>query len=71
MVEVGYPYDALLFASVSSIVFIYTMLYYYFNGSSSGMFVYIIYAVGMLFSMVFGLFLTQMQDREGEGKSPF
>ena len=71
MVEVGYPYDALLFASVSSIVFIYTMLYYYYNSSSSGMFVYIIYAVGMLFSMVFGLFLTQMQDREGEGKSPF
>jgi uncharacterized membrane protein YccC len=69
--EVGYPYDALLFASISAIIFLYTMLYYYYNSSLTGMFVYIIYAVGMLFSIVFGIFLTQMQDREGEGKSPF
>ena len=69
--EVGYPYDALLFASISSVIFIYSLLYYYYNSSLSGMFVYLIYAVGMLFAMILGIFLTQMQDREGEGKSPF
>jgi drug/metabolite transporter (DMT)-like permease len=69
--EVGYPYDALLFASISAIIFIYSLLYYYYNSSLSGMFVYLIYAVGMLFAMILGIFLTQMQDREGEGKSPF
>ena len=65
------PWDAIFWASISMIIFLYTMLSDYFAAQTADLFVYIIYSIGMLFSVLFGFFLIQMYDREEEGESPF
>jgi hypothetical protein len=69
--EVSHPFDAYLFISISALIFFYTMLGNYFNANTSDLFVYLIYSVGMLFSLILGIFLIQMQDQESEGGMPF
>jgi hypothetical protein len=69
--KVSMPMDAVLWVSLCLIVFLYSMLGDYFSADTATLFVYIIYSIGMVFSVLFGFFLIQMYDKEEEGDSPF
>ncbi len=65
------PYDAVFYLAIALIIFFYSMVNDYFNAMTAQLFVYLIYAIGALTSVIMGFFLIQMYDREEEGESPF
>ncbi|MGC9145925.1 MAG: hypothetical protein ACP5GS_07445 [Nitrososphaeria archaeon] len=65
------PYDAVFYLAIALIVFFYSMVNDYFSAMTAQLFVYLIYAIGALTSVVMGFFLINMYDREEEGESPF
>ena len=54
--KASFPYDAVFFLAISMIIFFYSMVNYYFSAMTAQLFVYLIYAVGAMMSVVFGFF---------------